>query len=148
MKLTTAQKYSLSKIYATMTDEELNEIGSFDSICQQDNFVFLHIAVRNLEPVGFITLEEDTSEPRVKSAGTTMGVVLNFRGTDVSKELINSANNFFANSSFEQWCYNVNSSNIASKKFAKKHGFTFAWDNPYQKGYEVYLKTNPSLFWK
>lgn len=148
MKLTIIQKQLLFKIYDTMTDEELQEIGDFTSISQQNNFVFLHIAVRNFEPAGFVILEQDTSEPRVKSIGTIIGVVSNFRGTEVSKELINSANKFFADSDYEQWCYNVNSNNIASKKFAKKHGFTFAWDNSFQKNYEVYIKTNPSLFWR
>ena len=148
MKLTAIQKQLLSMIYNTMTDEELHEIGDFVSISQQDNFVFLHIAIRNFEPAGFIILEQDFSEPRSKSVGTIIGVVQKFRGTNVSIELINSANKFFANSAFEQWCYIVNTSNIASKKFAKKHGFTFAWDHSSKENYEVYLKTNPTLFWK
>ncbi len=149
MKLTVIQKQLLSKIYDTMTEEELNEIGDFASISKQNNnFVFLHIALRNFEPVGFIILEQDFSEPRSKSVGTIIGVVQKFRGTDVSIELINEANKFFANSDLEQWCYIVNTSNIASKKFAKKHGFTFAWDHSSKENYEVYLKTNPTLFWK
>lgn len=149
MKLTDIQKQLLSKIYDTMTKEELNEIGDFTSISKQDNnFVFLHIAVRNFEPAGFIILEQDFSEPRSKSVATIIGVIKSFRGTDVSIELINSANRFFANSNLEQWCYTVNKSNVASQKFAKKHGFTFAWNHSSKENYEVYLKTNPTLFWK
>lgn len=148
MKLTAIHKQLLSKIYDTMTEEELNEIGDFASTSQQDNFVFLRIAVRNFEPAGFILLERDFSDVRSRSVGTIIGVVKKFRGTDVSTELINSANVFFANSDLEQWCYIVNINNIASQKFAKKHGFTFAWDHSSKENYEVYLKTNPTLFWK
>ena len=148
MKLTAVHKQLLSKIYDTMTEEELNEIGDFASTSQQDNFVFLHIAVRNFEPAGFILLERDFSDIRSRTVGTIIGVVQKFRGTDVSTELINSANVFFANSELEQWCYIVNTSNIASQKFVKKHGFTFAWEHSSKENYEVYLKTNPTLFWK
>jgi len=38
MKLTIVQKQVLSKIYDTMTDKELQEIGDFTSVSKQNNF--------------------------------------------------------------------------------------------------------------
>ena len=139
MKLTAVHKQLLSKIYVTMTEEDLNEIGDFDSTSQQENFVFLRIAIRNCEPAGFVLLERDFSDARSRSVGTIIGVVHKFRGTDVSTELINAANRFFADSDLEQWCFIVNTSNVASQKFAKKHGFTYAWEHSSKENY-LYLQ--------
>ena len=138
----------MNKVLTQLTEDERKEVGNIDTVSRQNNFAFVHFAARDFEPVGFITLDIDTAEQRVKAVGTTIAIISEYRHSDVSTELIQQANKFFANSDYEQWCYNVNTANLPSKKLAKKHGFSFAWDNATQEEYEVYIKTNPSLYWK